>query len=92
MVNINPYVLGVGIVQLGVAMDYELDSRCSISGRVKIFLFSISPRRALGPRSYPNMYHGVKRLRREADHSPSTSAEVKNAGAILPHHPPNTSS
>jgi hypothetical protein len=33
---------------------------------------------------------GVKRQRREADHSPLSSAEVKNGGAIPP--PPHTSS
>jgi hypothetical protein len=48
-----------------------------------------------GSESYPASYPmgtgvdsaGVKRLRREADHSPPSSAEVKNGGSIppLPH-------
>jgi hypothetical protein len=35
-------------------------------------------------------FPGVKRQKREADHSPASSAEVKNAGAISPL--PHTSS
>jgi hypothetical protein len=45
-----------------------------------------------GPGAHPASYTmgtessfpGVKRLGREADHSPPSSAEVKNDGAILP--------
>jgi hypothetical protein len=57
---------------VGIAMGYELDDRGSISGRVKIFLFPTESRLAAG---------------RVADHSPPSSAEVKNGGAIppLPH-------
>jgi hypothetical protein len=32
------------------------------------------------------LFHGLKRLGLEADHSPKTSAEVKNECAILPLH------
>jgi hypothetical protein len=50
----------------------------------KIFLFSTASRPALGPTQPPIQWAqrvispGVKRQRREADHSPLTSAEVKN--------------
>jgi hypothetical protein len=57
------------------------------------FLFSIASRLALGPTQSPiqcipvALSPGVKRLKREADHSFSSSTEVKNGGAIppLPH-------
>jgi hypothetical protein len=55
----------------------------SSPGRVKNFLFSMSSRRALGPTHPPIQWvpgalsPGVKRQRREANHSPPTSAEVK---------------
>jgi hypothetical protein len=57
---------------------------------VKNFEFSISSRIALGaqPSSYPMGTGGfsqwIKRLGREADHSPPTSAEVKKRGLIIP--------
>jgi hypothetical protein len=50
-----------------------------------IFLFTAASRPALGPTQPPikwvsqTLPLGVKRLGREADHSPPTSAEVKNA-------------
>jgi hypothetical protein len=56
----------------------------------KDFLFSTAPRPALGPHpaSYPlgtgALSPGVKRLGREADHSPPSSAEIENGGAIPP--------
>jgi hypothetical protein len=70
-----------------------MDGRGSIRGRGKIFLFSITSRSALGPTQSPIRWvlgaisPRVKRLRREADHSPPSSAEVKKGGAIppLPH-------
>jgi hypothetical protein len=50
----------------------------------KISLISTS-RTALGPIQPPIQWvRGVKRTEREADHSPPSSAEVKNGGAILP--------
>jgi hypothetical protein len=58
--------------------------RSSSPGRVKNFLSSTSSRPALGP-TQPHIQlvpgalsPGVKRPGREADHSPPTSAEVKN--------------
>jgi hypothetical protein len=69
------------------------ESRGSIPGRGKIFLFSIASRPPLGPTEPPIQWvsgavsSGVKRQGREAEHSPSSSAEAKNGGAIpsLPH-------
>jgi hypothetical protein len=52
--------------------------RSSSPGRVKNFLFSTSSRPALGPTQTPiQCVPRVKRPRREADHSPATSAEIK---------------
>jgi hypothetical protein len=52
---------------------------------LEIFLFTTASRTALGP-THPPIYWvpgalslGVKRPGREADHSPPSSAEVKNA-------------
>jgi hypothetical protein len=78
---------------VGIAMGYGLDSRGSIPGRCKIFFFSTVSTLALGPTQPPIQWVpgvlslGVKRLGREADHSPPSSAEVKNCGAVppLPH-------
>jgi hypothetical protein len=53
--------------------------------RLGIFLFTIASRTALGPTQPPIKWVsralslGVKRLEREADHSPPSSAEVKHA-------------
>jgi hypothetical protein len=54
-----------------------------------IFLLSTASRLALGPtrphrKWVPGLFHGVKRQRREADHSPPPSTEVKNIEAISP--------
>jgi hypothetical protein len=68
----------------------------SIPGRGNIFLFSTAYRPALGPTHPPIQWvpglrsPGVKRPDREADHSPPSSAEVNNGGAIPP--PPRMSS
>jgi hypothetical protein len=52
--------------------------RSSSPGRVKNFLFSTSPRPALGSTQPPIKWvPGVKRAEREADHSPPASVEVK---------------
>jgi hypothetical protein len=61
----------------------------------KIFLFSIESRPALGPTQpliqweLGALFPGLKRSRCEADHSPTSSVEVKNGGAIP--LPPNMS-
>jgi hypothetical protein len=63
------------------------------SRQCKIFLFSTASRPALGPTQPPVQWvpgafsPGVQRQGREADHSPPSSDEVKNGGAIsqLPH-------
>jgi hypothetical protein len=59
----------------------------------EIFLYSTASRPALEPTHSPfqcvpgALSLGIKQPRREADHSPPSSAEVKNGGAIppLPH-------
>jgi hypothetical protein len=45
-------------------------------------VFSIVSRPALGPPQSIKWVPGMKRDGREADHSPPSSAEVKNGGAI----------
>jgi hypothetical protein len=76
--------------------DDDRVNRCepewsSVDGDIlEIFPFSITSTLALGS-SYPSVHNvsgaislGVKWQGREADHSPLSSAEVKNGGAILP--------
>jgi hypothetical protein len=64
--------------------------RSSSPSRVKNFHFSTSSRPALGPTQPPIQWvpvalsTGVKRPRRETDHSPPTIAEVKKCGIIHP--------
>jgi hypothetical protein len=71
-------------------MDYGLGVEGSILGRGKIFVFSISPRPALECTQPPIqrvpgvLFTGIKRPRYEANHSLSSSAEVKNGEAITP--------
>jgi hypothetical protein len=76
-----------------MAMDYELVDRGSIHGKGKIFLFSTASRSVLGS-TQPHMrwivgtiFQGVKEPGREADHSPTSSVEIKNVGGTpeLPH-------
>jgi hypothetical protein len=70
---------------VGIATGYRLDDRgvgFRVSVGSRIFSSSRSPHRFWGPPSLLfNGYRGlspeVKRPEREADHSPSTSAEVK---------------
>jgi len=58
---------------------------------LEIFLFTTAPRPALGPTQPPlQRIPGVKRPGREADRSPPSSAEVKNAWLCT--STPNTSS
>jgi hypothetical protein len=73
-------------------LGYGLDNRGSISGRGNdgIFLFTTPSRPALGPTQPPNQWvpraltPRVKRLLREADHSPPSTAEVKNVWGYTP--------
>jgi hypothetical protein len=64
--------------------------------RVGIYLFATASRTALGPTQTiiqwvpGSLSLGVKRLGREADHSPPSSAESRMRGAIPPF--PNTPS
>jgi hypothetical protein len=57
---------------------------------VEDFLFSSVSRQALGHRQPPihwvsgDLLPGIKRQEREDNHSPPSSAEVKNCGAIPP--------
>jgi hypothetical protein len=54
-------------------------------GRGKIFLFSTSSRRVLGPTQPPIQWvPGVTRQERGAYHTPPSSTAVKNGEAILP--------
>jgi hypothetical protein len=79
-------------------MDSSVDMATGWTARVRFpgvqhFLFSTASRPALGPiqpsvQWLPrDLSPEVKRLVREADHAPPSSAEVKNGGAIppLPH-------
>jgi hypothetical protein len=83
---------------VGIALGYGLDDWGS---RVRfpalglgIFLFTTASRTALGPTQPPIQWVpgalplGVKRLGREADHSPPSNAEVKECVALY-HHSPN---
>jgi hypothetical protein len=73
---------------VGIATGYGLDDRGSIPGRGKRFslLPSVQTGSGVHPASYPvgtgALSIGVKRPGYDADHSPPTSAEVKNSGAI----------
>jgi hypothetical protein len=74
---------------VGIALCYGLDdrgSRVRFSGvGLGIFLFTTASRTALGPTQPPIQWVlealslGVKRPGRETDHSPPSTAEVKNA-------------
>jgi hypothetical protein len=68
----------------GIALGYGLDDRGFESQqRLGIFLFTTASRLALGPTQPPIQWVpgclslGVKRPGREADHSPISSADVK---------------
>jgi hypothetical protein len=74
--------------ELSIARDY----RPGFYSRQEqeIFLFSIISRPVLVP-NHPNIqweleavFAGIKRLVREADHSPPSTAECKNCGAVPP--------
>jgi hypothetical protein len=74
-------------------MGHWLDSPGSNPDRTKIFLFSAMSDLSLGLTQPPiqwvpgAVFLGVEQPGHEADHSPLSSAEVKNGGAIhpLPH-------
>jgi hypothetical protein len=73
---------------VGIAAGYGLVGRGSIHGRGKNFVLSITSRPSVGPTQPPTgwvpgaLSLGVKRQKRESDHSPPPSAEVKN-GVVL---------
>jgi hypothetical protein len=69
----------MGLCDRGVGVQFQV-------GGQEIFLFSITPRPALGPCkiSTAGCFARVKRQVREADHSSPSNAEVKNDGAIPP--------
>jgi hypothetical protein len=76
---------------VGIATRYWLNGGGSRSGRGKIFSSSLlTSRPALGPTQPPiqlvpgAVSLGVKGQGREADHTPPSSAEVKNGGVIPP--------
>jgi hypothetical protein len=78
-------LLHMTFVPCGVALGYGLDDRGSESRqRLGIFLFTTTSRPALGPTQSPIQWVPgvlslrVKRPGREADQSPTSSAEVKN--------------
>jgi hypothetical protein len=78
-------------IPVGIVTSYELDDPGSIPGMAGIF--STTSRPPLGPTQPRTQWipqaisPGVKRLGREADHSPPPSGEIKKGGAIppLPH-------
>jgi hypothetical protein len=73
---------------VGIATGYGLDGRGSNPGKAKIYLFSTASRPALGLTQTPIQWvlgaisPGVMWRGHEADHSPPSTAEVKNGGAI----------
>jgi hypothetical protein len=76
---------------VGITTGYGLDDWGSIPCRETFVLLSTVSRPALGdpPKLISNGYRdifskGVKRQGREADHSPPSSAKVKNGGAVPP--------
>jgi hypothetical protein len=76
---------------VGMATGYRPHVRVQFPTRVRDFLFSTAFRPALGSTQPPIQWvweaisPGVKQPGHESDHSPSSSAEVKNREAIPPH-------
>jgi hypothetical protein len=78
---------------VGIATGYTLEGWGLIPVGVKIFPLATASIPTLGPTQPPiqwapgALYLLVKRQGRETDHSPQSSAEVRNGGAIppLPH-------
>jgi hypothetical protein len=75
---------------VGIAAASRMDSLGSIGGRARFFSSPLRPERLWGPPSL--LYNGygggvapgLKRLGREADHTPPSRAEVKNGGTTPP--------
>jgi hypothetical protein len=85
---------------VGIATGYGLDDRMIgvwFPAGLGIFLFDIPSRPALVPTQPPIQWVtralslGVKRPGREADHSPPSSAEVKEYVELYLHSPNTTS-
>jgi hypothetical protein len=85
---------------VGIVLDYGLEdrgSRVRFPEGLGIFLFTTASRTALGPTQPPIQWVPgalslvLKRPGREADHSPPSSAEVKECVELYL-HAPNTSS
>jgi hypothetical protein len=72
---------------VGIETGYRPDGRGSNPGSAKVFFFFSQTSSGSNPASYPMgsgaISLGVKRPGRESDHSPLSSDEVKNGGAIL---------
>jgi hypothetical protein len=74
------------------ALGYRLDDQgFDFQQGLEIFLFSTASRPALGTTQPPiqwvpeTLSLGVKWLRHEVDHSPPSSAEVKNVWSYIPY-------
>jgi hypothetical protein len=78
--------LGSRDSSVGIAKGYELNSQGSILG-VQTGSGAHPDSFAMGTGGGGVASPGMKRQRRKADHSPPSSADVKNGGAIppLPH-------
>jgi hypothetical protein len=87
------YLLYVYVLAVSTATGWTPKGQSSNLGRGKIFLLSTSSRPVLGLTQPPiqwvsgTLSPGVKRLGREADHSPPTSTEVKNKCIYTPTPP-----
>jgi hypothetical protein len=70
---------GIGV---GIATGYGQEVRGSIPGKGKIVFLSTASRPTLGVHTpfsgYGGSFPGVKRTGRNADHSPPSSADVKD--------------
>jgi hypothetical protein len=75
---------------IGMMMGYGMDGWGLISSEGNNFTFSTASKLALRPTQFPIQWVlgapslGVKWQGHEADHSPPSSAEVKNGGALPP--------
>jgi hypothetical protein len=89
------------ISSVGIALGYGLDDRGSRvrfpGGGLEVFLFTTAFRTVLGPTQPPIQWVaralslGLKRVGRDADHSPPSSAEIKECVELYLQYP-NTSS
>jgi hypothetical protein len=75
-----------------ITAGYGLEDRCSISGRGKRFssLHIVQTGSGAHPASYSkgigSSFREGKAVGRETDHSPPSSEDVKNGGAVSPFH------